>query len=410
VLAGAHGDDDAGAAPRPDDHVPCARRAVHEVPGAQRPLLALDDEHRLARHDEEGLLIGLPVVHGHRLAGPEHERVDAELPEPTLALEVVDGDADRAAPLGVTPLGVPQVEDVPALAGRDEPVLRPLRNRLGNHGHNLYHAAVRDVQTGELLTAYDAELRAHVPPRLPTGVSVERDGPLLRFLGFGGGGAVVYRDLGGLAGAELDELIARQVDVFAERGEPFEWKLHGHDRPADLPERLRAAGFVSEEQETVVIAPVGGVAGEPRLPHGVSLREVTERADLDRIAALEETIWRDDRGWLAESLEAERDADPEAIAIVVAEAGADVVCAGWVRFAEGTDFATLWGGGTLPEWRGRGIYRATVAYRASLAAGRGYRLLQVDASDDSRPILERLGFRAVTTTTPYVWSPPAGRG
>ena len=35
----------------------------------------------------------------------------------------------------------------------------------------------------------------------------------------------------------------------------------------------------------------------------------------------------------------------------------------------------------------------------------GFRYLETDASDDSRPILERLGFRAVTTTTPYVWSP-----
>jgi hypothetical protein len=33
------------------------------------------------------------------------------------------------------------------------------------------------------------------------------------------------------------------------------------------------------------------------------------------------------------------------------------------------------------------------------------RYIEVDASDDSRPILERLGFDAVTTTTPYVWSP-----
>jgi hypothetical protein len=33
----------------------------------------------------------------------------------------------------------------------------------------------------------------------------------------------------------------------------------------------------------------------------------------------------------------------------------------------------------------------------------------VDASDDSRPILERLGFVAVTTTTPCVWSPPDAR-
>ena len=49
----------------------------------------------------------------------------------------------------------------------------------------------------------------------------------------------------------------------------------------------------------------------------------------------------------------------------------------------------------------------SLAHRARLAAERGCRYLEVDASDDSRPILERLGFVAVTTTTPYVWSPPA---
>jgi GNAT superfamily N-acetyltransferase len=76
-----------------------------------------------------------------------------------------------------------------------------------------------------------------------------------------------------------------------------------------------------------------------------------------------------------------------------------------VRFAHDTEFATLWGGGTLEPWRGRGIYRAVVAYRANLASARGCRYLQVDASDDSRPILERLGFVAVTTTTPFIWSP-----
>jgi len=48
-----------------------------------------------------------------------------------------------------------------------------------------------------------------------------------------------------------------------------------------------------------------------------------------------------------------------------------------------------------------------VARRAQLAVARGVRYLQVDASDDSKPILLRLGFRAVTTTTPYVWSPGA---
>src|SRR6266852_1453977 len=144
-----------------------------------------------------------------------------------------------------------------------------------------------EPDVAELLAAYDRQLRGRSPDRLPAGVTAERDGPLLRFHGFTFGGFVVYRDLDGLEGSALDELIARQVSVFAERGERFEWKYHGHDLPADLPERLRAAGFVPEETETVVIAPVADIAGEPRVPEGVSLREVTSRADLERINELQ---------------------------------------------------------------------------------------------------------------------------
>ena len=120
-------------------------------------------------------------------------------------------------------------------------------------------------------------------------------------------------------------------------------------------------------------------------------------------------MWGDEeqQSWLVEMLESERAVDPNALTIVVAEAGRTVVCAAWIRFEHGTEFATLWGGATLPEWRRRGIYRATVTYRAILATRRGFHYLETDASNDSRPILEKLGFTAVTTTTPYVWSPPA---
>jgi len=261
------------------------------------------------------------------------------------------------------------------------------------------------IDADALLAAYDAQLRGRVPDRLPEGERAERDGPVVRFTGGTGGGWVLYRDLGGLDGEELDELIARQVRIFAERGDRFEWKLHGHDQPADLPERLRAAGFVPEEQETIVIARVDDIAAPPVLPDGVTLREVTERADFERMQVMQEAVWNDDHSWAADMFEAERSVDPSSITILVVEAGDEVVCNGWIRFEAGTEFATLWGGATLPEWRGRGIYRATVAYRANLAAARGFRYLEVDASDDSRPILERLGFLAVTTTTPFVWHP-----
>src|SRR5581483_11048846 len=118
-------------------------------------------------------------------------------------------------------------------------------------------------------------------------------------------------------------------------------------------------------------------------------------------------VWGVAHEWLPDMLAGERETDPSAISVVAAEAGETVVCAAWIRFEHGTDFATLWGGATLPEWRGRGVYRSTVAWRANLAAERGFRYLEVDASDDSRPILERLGFVPVTTTTPYIWDASA---
>ncbi|WP_117666111.1 GNAT family N-acetyltransferase [Micromonospora sp. MW-13] len=263
-----------------------------------------------------------------------------------------------------------------------------------------------DLDVMTLREAYDNQLRASVPDPLPAGVTVERDGPLVRILGLDHGGFLSYRDLGGLTGAALDELIARQVEVFRTRGEPVEWKLHGHDEPADLPDRLRAAGFVPEEREAVVIGPVAPLAAAlPVVPEGIRLREVTARADLDRIVVMEEEVWGGSRGHLADGLEREIATDPQSITVVVAEAGETVVSAGWVRYVPGTGFATLWGGSTLQGWRRRGVYRALVSHRARLAAQRGRTLLQVDASDDSRPILERLGLVPVTTTTPYIYTP-----
>lgn len=259
--------------------------------------------------------------------------------------------------------------------------------------------------TDGLLAAYDEQMRG-APPNLPAGVRHEQDGPVLRIVGQFRGFVSTPPDLG-VEGADLDRLIARQRDHFAARGEAVEWKTRGHDRPADLPRRLLAAGFVPEERETVLIGRTEEMAAEPVLPQGVTLRQVDAAADLRRIAAMESAVWGEDWSWLADDLIARVATAPDDIAVLVAEADGEVVCAAWLVIRTGTDFAGLWGGSTLAAWRGRGIYRALVAARARIAAARGVAYLQVDASDDSAPILRRLGFHAVTTTTPYVWSPPA---
>lgn len=193
---------------------------------------------------------------------------------------------------------------------------------------------------------------------------------------------------------------------FAGLGKSVEWKYYAHDEPADLPEHLTAAGFVPDDPETVMIGETSQLAIDAPPPASVTLREVTSRADLERVRAEKEEVWGGDHSYLPESLGrelADANAGGDPIVIVVAEAGDRVVCAAWVRFELGTDFASLWGGSTLPEWRGRGIYRSMVAYRARLALARGFRYLQVDASADSRPILTRLGLRPVAVTIPYRW-------
>jgi GNAT superfamily N-acetyltransferase len=120
---------------------------------------------------------------------------------------------------------------------------------------------------------------------------------------------------------------------------------------------------------------------------------------------MESEVWDLDRAWTGEHLIRQVAATPDDYIVLTGEAAGQVVAAGWVEFHPGSLFAGLWGGATLQQWRGRGIYRALVARRAQLAAARGVRYLQVDASSDSAPILRRLGFQALATTTPYVWAP-----
>ncbi|MDX8054525.1 GNAT family N-acetyltransferase [Lentzea sp. BCCO 10_0798] len=206
-----------------------------------------------------------------------------------------------------------------------------------------------------------------------------------------------------LDGAELDAVIARQRDFFAARGQAVEWKTWGHDRPADLPERLEAAGFVSEGRETVLVGLAEEMAGPVQLEDGIVLRETKEEADLHRLAATATEVFGRNSSWLVDYLLEKQD-DPNTV-VVVAEADGQVVSSARLEIVPGTEFGGLWGGGTLAAWRGKGIYRALVAHRARVAIERGVKYLQVDASEDSRPILERLGFVVVTTTTGYVWEP-----
>jgi predicted GNAT family acetyltransferase len=81
------------------------------------------------------------------------------------------------------------------------------------------------------------------------------------------------------------------------------------------------------------------------------------------------------------------------------------VATSWLRLHRGTSFASCWGGATLSAWRGRGLYTALVEHHAATARAGGARLLLADANANSRPVLERIGFRALVGVQGFVWRP-----
>jgi GNAT superfamily N-acetyltransferase len=256
------------------------------------------------------------------------------------------------------------------------------------------HEAVRAL--------FDLQMRQHAGADSP-GARTERVGDVVRQTGGD-------HDWNGVLWSDLDErtapsAIAAQVEHFSSLGREFEWKLYGHDRPAHLAELLSAAGFSAEPAEALVVAEAANLTAGSRPPEGIRVIPVTDAAGVDLMAEVHQQAFGDDGGRLRQRLLVQLTETPGTVSAVVAMAGDVPVSAARMELQPGKEFAGLWGGGTVEFWRGKGIYRALIAHRAHIAAARGYRYLQVDASDDSRPILLRLGFGLLSTTTAYLYKP-----
>ena len=215
------------------------------------------------------------------------------------------------------------------------------------------------METTEILEHFDEQMRRGAAPDS-------------MFVGKGWS-AVLWRPDDGV----VEPLVARMRELPGH----VEWKYYSHDGP-ELRERLVAAGLEPDDEETVVVADAASI---PLPPDDVEVRIVDEEF-VD----------------LAASVFGDRFDLPEKAVAVVAVVDGQPVSGGRVDFEEGVEFAGLFGGITLPEYRGRGLYRATVAKRAELARERGYRWLYSDALPTSRPILERLGFVAITPPPPFL--------
>lgn len=246
----------------------------------------------------------------------------------------------------------------------------------------------------DILARYDADIRQDPPPE--PGVKHERIGNIVRAVGRYN--CILFSDLS-RGDADVDAVIAEQVAFFRASGSDAEWKVYGHDLPADLGRRLGAAGFVADEPETLMAFDLEDDLPVGRLPSRVSLRRVfDERGLADLVAVTAATSGRET--WMFHAF-GSRLLDPT-LGLYVAYADDKPIAAGRLEMPANRLFAGLWGGCTLPAFRRRGIFRAIVAARAQEARRRGYRFLSVDARETSRTTLERLGFVALTGVTGWI--------
>jgi hypothetical protein len=254
------------------------------------------------------------------------------------------------------------------------------------------------VHTRSLLASFDAQLRRR-PERESADVAIERNDRVIRVISRTGSWTGV--SWSNLDPGNVDAVIAAQINRFVEIARPWEWKVYSYDQPADLGDRLIAAGFIPGPVESVMVAEIASLRF-PARPAGLEVRPVADQHGVDTLVRLHDQVFGGDHSAVGAAVLDALPRQPRPVAAVIAWSEGAPIASGRVEFHDGSDFASLWGGGTLPGWRGRGAFRSLVAHRAALAAARGFRYLLVDASAASRPILRRLGFVELATTTPYL--------
>ena len=255
-----------------------------------------------------------------------------------------------------------------------------------------------------LLRAYDEQLRTDA--EVANALAVERYGPLYLATYEGGRGFITYRHLGT---ADVDDLVMAAMARY--RSDPtieeVEWKTRAHDLAPGLHDVLIGHGFVPEEPESIMVGEAAALTVEVPLPDGVALHRVSDESDVRAMCGMQDIAFgSNDADRMTREL-LRRLQSGEGLELWVAEAGGRIVSAGRLELVQDSAFAGVWGGATLDEWRGRGIYRALTAARARSALARGKTLIHSDSTEYSRPILERSGLVRVSTTTPYVWRRPA---
>jgi GNAT superfamily N-acetyltransferase len=205
-----------------------------------------------------------------------------------------------------------------------------------------------------------------------------------------------------------EAVIADEISYFATLRRSFEWKIYSHDEPPDLLTRLQNRGFNIGAEESLMILDLQELSPDlsARNPEGITVTAVADDEGIGHFLSLEAAIWGAQADTTRAFLRTTLEPRFQGHRAFIAYSREKPIGFGRVTVSQGSQFAGLWGGSVLPEFRGRGIYRALLAARIRHASRfDSVRYFRVDALPTSRPILERYGFERMGSTWPAK-SPP----
>lgn len=204
--------------------------------------------------------------------------------------------------------------------------------------------------------------------------------------------------------SDADEGIDRVTDFYRSRKVRFSWIVGPSSSPADLGVRLLKRGFEKIQEVDGLFL--------PDLNADIAVNEAVRIVELS-LDDLEPVVHVGAVGF-GTSEEASR-----AFNDMVRLRSASITTRVYIAFLDGVDYpiacgyttyypdqpiALLCGGATIPEFRGRGVYRSILAHRLSDIRRDGFEAVIIQADQEtSSPICVRNGFEKVCEFQVYKW-------
>ncbi len=189
------------------------------------------------------------------------------------------------------------------------------------------------------------------------------------------------------------------------------WKLYAHDVAHDaLRDALLARGFSENDASTLMVVSVATLADSLTKAAAattdsatLTARQLTTAKHLDAYQEIWDDVWPDapNSRYVNDYRTLIEHNEPGVLFYAGFTFNDEPVTSGYMFHHPGNAIALLCGGTTKAPWRRQHAYTRMLAVRAQAALERGASYLAVEASPESKPILERLGFMPLSTLAFY---------